>query len=289
VYDANDVLPTIDSMWKELSEKISEYQQNGSGWVFSCIKEVCVHVADYQPLRGGSSYFPTPKHVAVKKAVLNIRNLDDHKCFLWCCIAAQHPAPHARCRLGYYRQFEYEYNVIGCTFPLQLHQVARFEKQNGLRINVLAIDGKRIFIAYASEQSQKLPLVELLQLSNVQGDTHYVLIRSMSRLLSTQISDNKRPKFFCNRCLNPFGSALLQKKHMRLCKTLRAQRVTLPHGDLSNLRFKNFKNQIESAFWIVCDFETIGVKRQGGESAHHTTRRINDQVPCGFCYMVWLF
>ena len=53
----------------------------GSGWVVDRVEVLWLDIARYQPLRGGS-YIPLPAAVRLKKAVVNVKNKDDH-CLRW--------------------------------------------------------------------------------------------------------------------------------------------------------------------------------------------------------------
>lgn len=75
----------------EVKGEIEAWSQIGSGWVIDEILEAYIHVARYQPLRGGS-YMDLPKELKNKKAILNIQNRDD-ECLRWALKAALFHAP----------------------------------------------------------------------------------------------------------------------------------------------------------------------------------------------------
>ena len=64
-----------------INEKFGKYMGESSGWVLDIIKAINFNVARYNPI-SGASYTPTPSDIAVKKAVVNIKN-KDKKCFLF--------------------------------------------------------------------------------------------------------------------------------------------------------------------------------------------------------------
>jgi hypothetical protein len=98
-------------------------------------------MAAYEPT-SGSSYIPTPKYLAKKKALINVQN-DDSKCFLWAVLCGLHPVKVHPERVEHYKKYEHELNVIGLSFPLNIRQVKKFENLNPtISVNVFAYDGK---------------------------------------------------------------------------------------------------------------------------------------------------
>ena len=46
-----------------------------------------INVDPFKPLRG-SSYFPLPKKLALKHAIINVQNKEDNECFKWAVTSA---------------------------------------------------------------------------------------------------------------------------------------------------------------------------------------------------------
>ena len=87
--ESTDVKKILAEVIRTIFEKVSIYQQNGSGWYFTEILHLEIHTVDYKPIRG-SSYIPLPDWIMRKKAIVNIQNTDE-KCFLWCVLRYLHP------------------------------------------------------------------------------------------------------------------------------------------------------------------------------------------------------
>ena len=87
--ESTDVKEILAKVIHTILEKISIYQQNGSGWYFKEVIHLEIHTVVYNPMRG-SSYIPLPDWIMRKKAIVNIRNTDE-KCFLWCVLRYLHP------------------------------------------------------------------------------------------------------------------------------------------------------------------------------------------------------
>ena len=70
----------IPKMFVEILEGIRNYQINGSGWYFKEVVQLEIHKVDYKPMKG-SSYISLPDFIKAKRAVINIGNRRDNKCF----------------------------------------------------------------------------------------------------------------------------------------------------------------------------------------------------------------
>ena len=79
--ETTDVKKILSQVIYLILEKISIYQQSGSGWYFKELLYLEIHTVEYKPMRGGSSYIPLPDWIMRKKAIVSIRN-SDNKCFL---------------------------------------------------------------------------------------------------------------------------------------------------------------------------------------------------------------
>jgi len=87
----------LDELWIEMVEQILEnisvFQMNGSGWTFHSIVSLDIHTKKYKPLRG-DSWILTPKFLANKKALINMKfqsekkNKEDNQCFKWSIVRA---------------------------------------------------------------------------------------------------------------------------------------------------------------------------------------------------------
>ena len=71
-------------------ENLATFQMRGSNWVFETIDSLELHTVKYEPL-SGSSYMPLPEKLLTKKAIINMKNVDDDECFKWCVTRALNP------------------------------------------------------------------------------------------------------------------------------------------------------------------------------------------------------
>ena len=122
------------------------------------VNTLWLDIPRYHPLRGGS-YIPLPAVVKNKKAVVNVKNRDDH-CLRWALRSAMFQAakdPH--------RPTKYP-TADGLDFtdieaPTPISQIGKVECQNNLAINVFGWD-KGVIVHRLSKQPEEEPRINLL-------------------------------------------------------------------------------------------------------------------------------
>ena len=132
----------LDELWIEMVEQILEnisvFQMNGSGWTFHSIVSLNIHTEKYRPkpLRG-SSWVPTPKFLANKKALVNMKfqsekkNKVDNQCFKWSIVRALNLVKIHPERITKQLEEQAEtLNFDGIAFPVSWKGIDKFEKQN---------------------------------------------------------------------------------------------------------------------------------------------------------------
>ena len=73
-----------------------------------------------------------------------------------------------------------------------------FETSNNVSVNVLAVEGREIYI---HRKSQRMGREISLLMITENGINHYTAIKSLSRLLSSKNSNTKHKQHFCMNCL----------------------------------------------------------------------------------------
>jgi hypothetical protein len=82
---------------------------------------------------------------------------------------------------------------------------------------------------------------------------HFTYINNLSRLISKQVGNGKKKKWFCERCLNRFLNEGVLKKHLDDCKVLNETKMILPNENNKIMKFTNFKNKIQvGTFCHLC-------------------------------------
>ena len=177
-------------------EKVQQFQNEGSGWQFENIKLFDIFIDSFQPLVG-SSYIILPKKLAVKKAIINVKNEKDHDCLKWAVTSAVYPKEKDPQRLNKKERFDSEsFNWDGIDFPVSLNQINKLERQNIYAINVFGYERDKVYPLRISQKESKV--IDLVLISN-EKKNHYCWIKSKSKLVASQVIHHKSARFFCDR------------------------------------------------------------------------------------------
>ena len=212
-----------------------------------------------------------------------MKNNDD-ECFKWAVTRALNPINiHPEIISKELKEQSKELNWEGTEFPTPLNNIKKFEEDNNIGVNV-----------FSADESQKVYPLKLTKQSNPINlflwKNHYSVIKNISRLVSAQISEGKRRKYICNRCLNAFGSDELLEKHLELCSDNDYQRHEyLEPG--STTKFENYRKTQTVPFAIYADFgcyiEGLNTVEQNPNKS--STTQYQKHNPSGFCYYVKCF
>ena len=74
--EATNESEEFDKFIETIEEKIQNFNKRGSNWRFQKVNSLDVHLIEFKPL-GGSSWFPLPKTLVGKKAIINMKNEDN--------------------------------------------------------------------------------------------------------------------------------------------------------------------------------------------------------------------
>ena len=285
-----DVSDLYKTMTDKMLNSLAAYQQRGSNWVFDSIVELTFHTVKYEPL-SGSSYIELPKALADKKAIINMKN-NDNECFKWCIARALNLVDKHPERITKILRLQADkLNWKDLKFPMELTQISRFEKLNEVSVNVFGYEKVVYPLRVSTHMYDYSHHVNLLLISEGEKK-HYCLIKSMSRLLSSQVSTKKAKKFFCPRCLNFFGRQDLLDKHLELCGNNEAVRIKMPEEG-TFVYFKNYHKMMDMPFVIYADFESImrairkiqKMKKKKKKKKSFTKKK-QKHIPVSFCYYV---
>jgi len=123
-----------------LNNALEHFNTRGSGFVLEYVKRFVVSVFRYRPVHG-STHIPTPAFLAAKHCVINVKNFDDSKHFLWSVLSALYEPKHNKERLTNYTKYEPTLDMTGIDYPVETKQIPLFEKQNPtISINVLSFE-----------------------------------------------------------------------------------------------------------------------------------------------------
>jgi len=289
--EATDVSELYNNAMDKMKESMASFQRRGSNWRFVAVQRLDINTVEYKPLKG-SSYIPLPKYLADKKAIINLKN-EDNQCFKWCVVRAlNHVEEHSERVTKELRKQAEELNWNDITFPVSLNEIDKFERNNtDLSVNVFDYEGSVKHFVYPLRISkhERKDTVDLLLISN-DTTNHYCLIKNLSRLLSTQVSNNKDSRLYCRRCLNSFSNKEALDKHKRYCNQHAAVRPEMPEPG-TKLVFKNHNRSFRVPFVVYADFESFIKPMQTCQPDPDTsyTKRYQKHTPSSFCYYIKCF
>ena len=265
VTNSADLNAIYDEIMEELNEQIESLEDEGSGWSFEEVDKVVIRTVVYDPLRA-SKYLELPKHIADKKAVINIQN-NDEECFKWCLALYLRKLEEPKLKNGHrvdkkLKEAAKKLNMEGIRSPTPIKDIKKFEELNkDFAIVVLGINelGNICLLDSSKHCYKRKHLVILLMIGNEKMDYHYTLVIDDSKLLSKQHSLCKVKIYRCWNCLNVFRDEKKYNYHIEQCKTGKSLIIKMPEEG-SVIKFKKFNNVRRLPFVIYCDIECITSK-----------------------------
>ena len=119
---------------------------------------------------------------------------------------------------------------------------------------------------------------------------HYCVKKSLSRLLTSQVSKHKEKHYFCLGCLNSFASQESLSKHQEYCGEYEAVKIEMPKKG-TMLKFKNHHRSEKVLFIIYADFELyikpLHLCEPNPEGSY--TNQYQKHEPSSFCYFIKYF
>ena len=229
--DGTDEDELYITMTERIIENMAAMQQvEGSGWRFHSIIRLELHTVSYNPLRG-ETWIALPKELANKGAIINPKN-KDNKCFLWSVLRALNLKEKNSERIDKkLKEKENTLNMEGIEYPVSLKDIDKFESQNpSISITVLGYEGKRVYPLRNSNNTNREHDVILILIEE-EGVNHYCLVKNVSHLLSSQVSNHKEKHHFCLRCLNSFWTHKSLNKHLEYCGNHEAVKINMPEKE----------------------------------------------------------
>ena len=183
VCNLSDMDEIVSAIIEHMYQQIGNPALRDSKFVFDGVIHMDIDFHRLNLTRG-SSYIPLPDWLAKKGAIINPKN-SDMECFKWAVIAAMkwkdvgdHPE-----MISKLRRYEDDFDWTGIKFPLSFRDIKRFEPRNEITINILAFEHKQIYICRKGKEYDR---VANLMLITDHNNKHYVVIKSLKRLLSMQ-------------------------------------------------------------------------------------------------------
>ena len=186
ILTTEDIETFLKEAYAQLDKHVDKFTNDGSGWILDNVLSLSVNIAKYTPLKG-ASYIDLPAYLKRKKAIVNVRNYDQH-CLKWAILSCLHPAKDHPQRVNKYMEFK-ELNFTGVDFPTPLNKISKVEQLNNLAINVFGYSKKvGIHPLYLTKDLTRDPINLLLTTEVKDGKTlsHYSWIKNFNRLCSSE-------------------------------------------------------------------------------------------------------
>lgn len=292
ILNEGDIQPALAQATAKMNADHEKFMREGSGWTIKRCVKLDLSTAQYRPLRA-RGHFKTPNYIP-PRTVVNVEN-KDNRCFEWAILSALYPvAENAQGRsinaqrMSKYKAHLGKLNFDGISFPVQVTDIAKFERLNStIAVNLFGWDDGPYPI-YNTCELERLYTINLLML--VDGtNQHYVWIKDIAKLCYRN-SNYEHRKHPCVRCLHVFSRMDLLQKHEGDCMGIgeKPQRTIMPEEGKNILKFEGYHKQMRVPYIIYADFECLNISVEGcaNDPRESSTRQVSEQTPCGYCYVV---
>ena len=166
-------------------------------------------------------------------------------------------------------------------FPASTRDIKRFESRNEITINILALEDKKVYICRKGKEYDQ---VANLMLRTGHNKKHYIVIKSLKRLLSRQNSKHKESQHFGINCLQGFAEQKSRDEHYVYCRSNEAVRIEMPNKK-PIVEYSDSQHQFKVPFMMYADFESILEPIQDASNNPNisSTRGVNIHTPSGWC------
>ncbi len=218
---------------------------------------------------------------------------DDNQCFKWAVTRALNPIDKNPERITKELKDQAEkYDWSGITFPVKLEDIKIWEKNNNKFVNVFGYDedAQKVYIIRMGDGCSSTVLEEdqnkFISLF-LHDDKHYWVVKSLGRLVSSQLSKKKNKKHFCLNCMNGFGTEKILVAHQEFCLKRKPQTEVFPNPG-ETLKFKNYERLHDVPFAVYADFECLvkPLETEDKDPDKSYTVQYQSHVPSGFCYTI---
>ena len=279
----NSVRRNIIRSFNQQASHLDEFVQSGSNWQFDRALVHDIEIAALRPVVSGSEknyVSDAEKEVNISKFVNNKYLFNPAnkgmKCFLFCIAyflfghKLNKKTRKPDC-MELKKSFQY-FNTEKITFPISIHGVKKFLKQNqqlNLKINILIRakneNGKEQIYPYVYGLGNGTNIVNLLMIQNQitadQAVNHFLLITDVNKYLrrcyKNQGKKSYQKAFYCLNCLNCFSSQRTLDEHDRICCMNKPRQELMPDEDRTTIYFKNFEKQHKLDYIAYLDFECV--------------------------------
>ena len=281
VYKLSDMGEIVSAMIEHMYQQSENPALRDSKFVFDGVIHMHINFHSLNLTRG-SSYMPLPDWLAKKGVIINPKK-SDMECFKWTVIAAMkwkdidnHPE-----RISKLWRYENEFHWSKIKFPVTLRDIKRSESRNEITINILAFEGNQVYICRKGSEYNR---VANLMLMTDHNNKHYIVIKSLRRLLSRQNRKHKESQHFCTNCLQGFRGKRSRDEHLVYCRNNEAVQIEMPDRK-PIVHYSDSQYQFKVPFMMYADFELILEPIQGACNNPNisSARGVNIHTSSGWC------
>ena len=265
----------------------------GTGWNLHSIIDLELHTTEWIPQNGGS-YIELDHYLKSKGAIINMKN-KDNQCFKWCILRAFNLVKKDNEIIDKnLKTKENTLNMKKIEYPVRLQDINRFESLNpNISITVCGYgdEKKKVYPIRVNEEFNRPNKINLLLIER-DGNTHYCLIKNLSRLLSSQVSKHNGKIYICPRCINPFKSEESLTKHLEYCTNTDCIKTVMPEkGKNDILKFINHHRSEKVPFIVYADIECLlkPIHSCQPDSKKSYTHKYQKHEPISFSYYIKCF
>ena len=295
IFKDTNVYEIYQEMIDEIEEEIQKVEQTeGSGWVFEKVESLVLHFSKFDPFKAGS-YIDLPPSLKNKKALINMKNENDDKCFMWCVLRALNPKKDHSERINDLKDKEDTLNMKNIKYPVDSRGINQFESQNPeIAISLLGYSkDERVYPLRISSDINRKHQIVLLLIKD-EENSHYCLVKNISALLASQINKHKGGRLFCLNCFNSFDNSetglISINNHKEYCFNHDCVNLIMNKPN-TFLKFKNFVKSEKAPFVIYADFESkiIEIDNCNPDPNKSYTKKYQKHEPVSFWYYIKSF
>ena len=286
--NGSDTDEIIKELFKFLLQRHQENLQEkmkGSDFAFDGVNYLYYDSNKISLSKGGSCIY-SPKWLKDKKSTINPRN-DDYTFFQYAVTLALDfdEVNKNSQRISKIKPFIEEYNWEDIDFPSTSKDLKKFELNNEVALNILYVphNTKKIEIAYKSKHNlTREKQIILLMISNGEN-WHYLLVKSLSGLL-TGITSNHKEDFYCLNCFHSYRTKNKLEAHKKICENRDYCRVEMPTKDNNTIKYNHGEKSIKLPFVVYGDLECLLEKMSTcyNNPEESSTTKINKHTLSGY-------
>ena len=273
VYNLNNLDEIVDEMIDNMKFQIVNPALLNSRFIFDEVLFMNIDLHQLNLMRG-SSYLPLPGWLAKKKAIINPKNENKER-FEWAVIMASrweeiNNNPERTSKL---KRFEKDFDWSGIGFLVSFKDLSNFEFRNRISVNLLVIEGKRIYICRKGGNHDMIINLMIISKNNRK---QYVAIKSLSRLLSSENTKHEGKEYFCMNCLQGFKEESSRNEHIGYCIDNESVKVEMPQNN-PRVQYSDGQFQFKVPFIMYADLESIlePIQGLGNDPRISSTRGVN--------------